>query len=1475
MVKLLRAFLLLLGIVLANLQVQAQEQNELVEHIRQLKQTVQNRGLIVSEIRGDSSQRMPVGIGSKTGDKPLILIDELVLHPTHAEFKAYAVLQLPGSSQTIYLATPKPVAVSFDGGIAGVARMELVNNQKLNLPGMGDANMFVQKGTTFLEFNCGGFLRAGLGIEIELPSKLVKENLNGSIQPNARVKANTFVEFTDLNNLLAGVSIEPFQVVGLQGLTFTVQEAVIDLSDKANAPSMVFPRDYLKTYLPEVKTELWRGLYLRSVSVKLPEEIKDRSTTGRREIGVRDLLIDAQGLSGEFVSENVITFQNGDLGGWNYSVDDISVGIRANQLRYGRMAGKLNVPISGETQQLAYTCSFIPNKEYIFNVAAAEKMEFKIFSAGQVSLDPGSFIEVALKDKKFEAMANLSGHMSVTASLSGEEDSSKKGNQFNLSSIKFEQLVVSTKAPYLHSGNFDASASIKVAAFEASISNLSLVKQGEHRGLGIDLKVNMMGKADANNSFAADASLMVLGKVTHENGRQRYAYSKTEFSRITLDVDQGAFALKGELNFFKENTTFGSGFKGQLQASMQPGIKVGATALFGNVNGLNYWYTDALAEFTPGIPITPGVAINGFAGGLYYAVKQKPSEGGTIAVVNSQTGLAYLPDASAGLGVRAAVNFAASQQDLMNGNVGLEVAFHKGGGLSSINLLGNVNFMEDPLPNVAGNLKVGAGALATTKPGSGYNAAAHNKMQKRGAVAASIFMDFDIDNRSLFANFDAYINVAGGSLKGIGSEGKAGAGIISFTPNTWTIQVGNPDIPVGVELVGLAKTRAYFMAGHNLPGSPAPPAQVSSILGGMNLDYMRDLNALGKGSGMAFGAGLDFDTGDLSFLVFYARFATAAGFDVMLKDYGNEAQCEGRSGPIGINGWYANGQVYAYVQGKIGVRVDVFGKKGKYDIIDLGAATILQAKMPNPTWMRGVVGGNYRILGGLVKGKCRFEFTVGSECKIIGTDIFAEAGVKVIAEVTPSNGEKEVDVFAVPQAIFNIPVGEQFSINDQDGKSITFRARLDYLQVKDGAASIAGATEWNADRTVLAFNPTEVLPSNRQIQVVAKISFEEYTSGSWRPYQLNGKPYEEQVSTTFTSGTAPDFIPASNIAYSYPILEQLNYYKNETKVGYIKLKKGQSYLFDEQNNFRQIGRVQDVRGSIKEFEVTYANSQVEFTMPELNNDMGYSLAIVAVPKATSAAIDSNIKTEEKNVASAAGADVTVTTRKAEGTLTSAEERTTFLMKFRSSTYNTFSEKIDKGTGTYSYNWPLRNGVAELGFVLRTKELFDEFEINDRAQQPLVRLEADLSENSWYKTHIYPLVYQNYPATPALTITWRNPVDALGAPPVRAAYIRNNYNISDLKYSAEQKAALPGLVAIVYNLPDFIERDYADVQWKVANAYASGNHHNIPKTILPIIETPFKPVTGGTYILKVSYTLPGTNKVTSTKQIIIKNENRAL
>jgi len=270
---------------------------------------------------------------------------------------------------------------------------------------------------------------------------------------------------------------------------------------------------------------------------------------------------------------------------------------------------------------------------------------------------------------------------------------------------------------------------------------------------------------------------------------------------------------------------------------------------------------------------------------------------------------------------------------------------------------------------------------------------------------------------------------------------------------------------------------------------------------------MKNLNALGEGKGFAFGAHLNFDTGDMTALILYARFQAGLGADIMLKNYG-DARCSNRGGShIGIDGWYANGQAYAYLQGELGIKIKLWFIKKKIPIIKAGVAALLQARGPNPFWVRGYLGGYYNLLGGLIKGRFRFKLEFGEECKLEKASVLG--GMKIITDLTPRNNDKNIDVFAIPQATFAMRVNEPIVIPEDDGDH-TYKIILEKMTIVDESGKeIIGNIEYTSSKDGANFISTDILPPNKTLKAIAQVSFMEKKGGIYETIMLDGKKATE------------------------------------------------------------------------------------------------------------------------------------------------------------------------------------------------------------------------------------------------------------------------------------------------------------------------------------------------------------------------------
>lgn len=1443
---------------------------------------LEHNGRYVDMISPANLQDLPVGISKSIGNiKYTVAFVKAKVYPEYAELSAFAKIELPQKNEktnepiVLFFGAEK-IKFSYKGGLVGDAKLALLGD--ISIPFNGDKwRLFLHgamnKNTgefgdlTYVKIDCEGFKELGLSADVLFSRDLLLP-LDAQKNPdfantNNRVKGSFNTIVKDWNDIIVDVSLSPFTLKSNPRFGFTINHAVFDFSDLRNSNNVLFPPAY-EELLDPGNPNLWRGVYVQSLQVILPPEFKKKGSNERISFGAQNLLIDNYGVSGDFYANNILSAGEGDANGWALSVDSFALRLEVSKLKAGYFTGNLKLPISEKTD-LHYTAAISEN-DYLIAVQNNKPLDFDVWKA-RISLQPNSTILLAVQDNRFKPKAILNGYMSVSLSDDPKEetvDTTKKANL--IPKLTFQNLTIQTEAPYFQVQAMGYDGEVKFGNFPVTISNINVAATGN------DIKLSMGIKLNVSEKFSASGGIGIVGRIEQTDGRQKWRYDHLSLDRIALKADLGAIKLAGDLLLMKNDPVYGNGFNAHVDLEVTAiKLKVQTQAIFGNV-GYRYWMVDGIVSGLT-VPIGP-IFLTGFGGGASNHMKRLG--GGPVQM--GQSGLTYAPDSTLGLGLKATVLFNVGKAEaLVNGSIAFELMFNSHGGLNKMGFYGTASMLgissaiskfggdkvaalKDKLKNV---VKAEDSLIARSDVGKGvWNAMGYNDKSKaienlgttgNGAtdgIAIQLGIEYDFQNKVLHATSDIYINLLGGILSGRGPNHSAGHSVLHVEPGSWYMQVGRPDNRLGIRVgIGSVAVEAggYFMMGDQMPASPPPPKVVADILGvdAQELDYTRDLSALTDGRGVAFGADFSITTGDMTFLLFYANFGMGMGFDIMLRDYDN-AHCVGMNEPVGVNGWYANGQSYAYMQGELGINIKLSFIKKKIPIIKGAAAVLLQARLPNPSWFRGYVGGNYNLLGGLIEGSFRFKVELGDKCEIVSGN--GVAAIDVISDLKPATNTTDVDVFSAPQAAFNMKVNKNFVMDGDDGTK-TYYIKLEQFEITKNGQSIAGDLEWNAGNDVVTFRSFDVLPPQSQLNAKVKVVFYEIKNGAQVPVYINGQIAKEEKQVQFTTGIAPPYIPLNNVAHCYPVIDQQNFYPQERNTGYIQLKQGQPYLFE--GNYTYKAQFKSASDSLTT-AVNYvqAAKKVQFNLPVLPGNKAFAFKVISKSNNVSMSTIQDIKTQNNMDT---GNTVAIKSKTISGTATNssaAAELITYNLK--TSNYNTFAQKI-QAINKMNDNVDKPLGSSDVILLGSTTAAFDPFDIveltgNNYSAGALVDVKATL-EDSYYQNSIYPLIYQNYPINTNITITNRS-TSLLGIPPAKAVPILNSYKVYTEQniYESYRKTTFP----YQYELSNVYKQDYRELQNKVVNQLmgtpAINNYANLVNNIFPLM-------TSGNYKVELQYRFP--------------------
>jgi len=217
---------------------------------------------------------------------------------------------------------------------------------------------------------------------------------------------------------------------------------------------------------------------------------------------------------------------------------------------------------------------------------------------------------------------------------------------------------------------------------------------------------------------------------------------------------------------------------------------------------------------------------------------------------------------------------------------------------------------------------------------------------------------------------------------------------------------------------------AYLCIGNELPNDgamPAIPEKVKQFLDGTDVNgksqklsddavakqkkaqvEFTKYTQGGTQGGMMLGASLG---GDFGFRagICYADVSALMGFDLILKQLAEGAQCNGHDAG-GLGGFYGMGQVYAMVQGDMGLILNLLVFKGDWPLISVGLGALLQGGFPNPSWVYGKVRAHVCLLGGLVDFNATAELKAGEVCLPEYANPLAD--IKIFGDVSPGSDTK-------------------------------------------------------------------------------------------------------------------------------------------------------------------------------------------------------------------------------------------------------------------------------------------------------------------------------------------------------------------------------------------------------------------------------------------------------------------------------------
>lgn len=1144
----------------------------------------------------------------------------------------------------------KPTGFSFNKGL-----LYLPEDKTISFSGMKmifkktvlNQNQLLDATSTHLSWNKDGLEKVVINADFELlGNDLIPLDVSGKRILGENIVFNAKFNFTKWSDWVAQLTVNhDFEIKRIKGFKISCKEGMsYDHSNTRNPDGITFPKGFAEK--GNAINSTFKGFYMKNLTFKLPD---DFVTSEIMDFGFHDFIINNNGVSTSIQANNILTLQKGSVAGWGLSIDTFNITF-VNSAPYQDMGmkGRIQMPIS-ETA-LKYNCilnvgSNMDSLNYNFSIIPQSDIKMDLWKATLTFADHSSTFSIVKANGKTVAEAHMNGGISIKltdpikvniplltfhdffvsskdgigiGSLSIGNSSIEKNNTGSIYDWRNNEYNLAKGGPnpgnnyFRSSGNSqESNSSEKISGFSFNIKDFALEPKGiDTFGLFFSLNLNI-GADDLGMSVGT--RIGIIGKID----KKQPSFVKLELDSIGIDGDFGPIKIKGYLKFNNNDTKYGDGIHGRLEADFIVG-KITAQAYFGSMGSYDYFGIGGSFYSSVGIPLFAGLIMNGFGGGFYHNMKfdEALPDSSLLASLpdNSPSEIAVSPSYGTSV-LQANLLLSLANPELLNMNA--SVLFQ----------LSSSNGLEE--------MKIKAYGYSFSNPPANNNAMAKADVNLTIGFSPHTFVDghLEINFNAGPINITAPISFFSGYSQ-------------NDAKDIYYLYIGTPDNRVNADILkvgkegdaiwALLKANAYFCLGSQLPPFPDLPTEVKDFLrprNGSQVSGSGDKGSSNQGvlallrnnpaSGFMFGASVTAGAG-LDFAIFYAKLGGTIGFDMALLQYKEQdafKSCSGVDGKPGVDGWYALGQLYAYFGMEIGVHLGL----GDLDLLGVQLGAVLQGGGPNPTWAQGTV----KIEVDLLMFSCNTsaDFEIGSTCY---PEYNPLRNVTLIENICTD----KIGVYSKPWVTYNVPVHNQNYISytmppDKTHPNSTWTKRIFF---EEKILSFKKLKTNNSSEQNLIGLVSSIKGSDEKMSFFKKHSA--WFGDATYKVEIQCNAYtmikgikeillSQDTVFSFTTGPAAKNLNDEIIADIYPVPGQRYLLKDELdKKGVIKFTvwpsdEGEDPMKLKANDYEKLIQFIPLDGSptiTTPFVANYRWNSLTYVLPdELKNSLGYKMVFITSP----------------------------------------------------------------------------------------------------------------------------------------------------------------------------------------------------------------------------------------------------------------------